>query len=117
MKKIALIFVLFIGIQPLMADNGDLPVQKSNNSNKLVISGKVLDITTGESIAGACVTIKGTNIKVYTDLDGNYTISDIVPGTYTIDISMISYKSKEIQNVLFNSGNALEKNVILESAN
>lgn len=99
-----------------MADNGDLNPKKANDATKSIVSGKVIDVITGESIAGACISIEGTDIKVYTDLDGNYIISDVAPGTYTINVSMISYKSKEIMKVSFNAGSVLDKNVVLETA-
>ncbi len=117
MKKIALILVLFVSVNSLMADNGDLTPKKSNDATKSVVSGKVIDIITGESIAGACISIEGADIKVYTDLDGNYSISDVKPGTYTINVSMISYKSKEFNKVSFNPSSVLDKNVVLETAN
>ena len=63
------------------------------------VSGTVVDITSGETLAGVAVTIEGTDLKVYTDLDGNFTMNDIKPGTYNLILSMISYKNSLIENV------------------
>ncbi|MFZ4463164.1 MAG: carboxypeptidase-like regulatory domain-containing protein [Bacteroidales bacterium] len=63
------------------------------------VTGKVVDLNSGETLAGVAVTIEGTDVKVYTDLDGNFTMSDIKPGTYNLILSMISYKNSLIENV------------------
>lgn len=117
MKKIILILVLFVSIQSLMADNGDNSSKKTSNNSKSAISGKIIDIVSGESLAGACLTIEGTDIKVYSDLDGNFTISNIEPGNYSMNVSMISYKSKESVKISLNPGAILDKNIVLEVAN
>jgi hypothetical protein len=63
------------------------------------VSGTVLDITSGEALTGVAVSVEGTDLKVYTDLDGNFTIKGIEPGTYNLILSMISYKNSLIENV------------------
>lgn len=63
------------------------------------VSGKVVDITSGETLAGVAVSVEGTDLKVYTDLDGNFTISNLVPGSYNLILSMISYKKSLVENV------------------
>jgi hypothetical protein len=59
------------------------------------VSGTVKDKISQEAIAGALVKIDGTSIEVYTDLDGNFTIEGIIPDTYKIKCSMISYNDRE----------------------
>lgn len=81
----------------------------SNNPNdepgkKAVLTGKVVDQATGESLAGALVLIKGTDIKTYTDFEGNFTINNLEPGTYSVEVTFISYQQGEIINVTFSSG-------------
>lgn len=117
MKKIILVLVLFISIQSLMADNGENAPKKNSNTSKSAVSGKIVDVVSGESLAGACLTIEGTDIKVYSDLDGNFTISNIEPGNYSINVTMISYKSKESVKISLNPGAILDKNIVLEAAN
>ena len=71
-------------------------------SAKASISGKVLDIKTGESLAGVTISVEGTNIKAYTDLDGSFTVDGITPGNYNLVLSLISYKSSLIENIKLN---------------
>ena len=62
-------------------------------SQNAQIKGKVLDAKTKESIPGANIILKGTTIGAITDLDGNYIISNIPPGNYSISCSFISYST------------------------
>ncbi len=94
MKKAIFSFLavmLFIGSGLLTAGNEK---ESNNNTLKSSISGKVLDYLTSESLAGVEVQIQGTNLKTYTDLDGNFSFSGLVPGEYEITTSMISYREK-----------------------
>lgn len=83
----------------------------NTTKNKATITGKVIDQKTGESLAGALVEIKGTDKKVYTDLEGNYSINNIDPGIYSIEINFISYFSKT-ENITIGGGN--KENIIVE---
>lgn len=64
------------------------------------ISGIVKDSQTAEPIPGANVVIKGTSIGSPTDLDGKYVIKNIEAGTYTLQISFITYATLELQDVV-----------------
>ncbi len=63
------------------------------------VNGTVVDLSSGETLAGVAVSIEGTDTKVYSDLDGNFTINNIKPGTYNLVLSMISYKNSFVENV------------------
>ncbi len=55
------------------------------------ISGTVTDAETGDPLLGVTIILKNTNKGVVTDFDGNYTINNVEPGDYTIDLSYIGY--------------------------
>lgn len=59
------------------------------------IMGRVLD-STGESIIGASVLVKGTASGTITDLDGNFKL-DNVPSNATLVVSYIGYKTQEVR--------------------
>ena len=63
------------------------------------ITGKVVDTATGEPLAGVNVIVDGTMIGAATDLEGNYIILRVPPGTYTVRASMIGYKISVFNNV------------------
>jgi outer membrane receptor protein involved in Fe transport len=75
------------------------------------IIGQISD--SKESIIGANVLIKGTTIGNATDIDGNFTI-EIGAGTYTVVVTYVGYKTKEISNILVKAGEITTANVTLE---
>ncbi len=60
------------------------------------LSGTVTDADDGQSLPGASVLIAGTAQGTATDFDGNYSITGLDPGTYTIVFSFIGYQNQEI---------------------
>lgn len=64
------------------------------------ISGTVKDSKTGETVVGANVVIQGTTTGASTDIDGNFLISNLPEGTYTLQVSFVTYKTHVIPNVV-----------------
>jgi len=63
------------------------------------IVGKVSDQATGEALIGANVVLLGTLMGGSADLDGNYFIINVPPGTYDLKFSMMGYTPIQIENV------------------
>jgi outer membrane receptor protein involved in Fe transport len=63
------------------------------------IAGRVTDAATGEPLPGVNVVIEGTTTGASTDLDGNYFIAHLRPGTYAIKASMIGYRDAIFQDI------------------
>ncbi|MDZ7266291.1 MAG: TonB-dependent receptor [candidate division KSB1 bacterium] len=59
-----------------------------------MVSGKVTDKKSGEALPGANVVVKGTRFGATTDAEGNYTISNLPAGTYTLVVSYIGYRTQ-----------------------
>lgn len=62
-------------------------------AQKGTIKGKVADAKSGEGLPSVNITVKGTYYGAVSDLEGNFTIANINPATYTIEISLLGYKS------------------------
>ncbi len=78
------------------------------------IKGKVVD-EKSEPLPGATVKVPGTGATAISGVDGSYTLN-IVPGTYTVEASFISYETKRIQNVRVSSNANTVLNITLSPA-
>ncbi len=65
-----------------------------------VICGTVIDTKYKEPLIGASVSIEGTTIGAIADIDGNFRIENVNPGTYTLIASYVSYEPKPISDVV-----------------
>lgn len=63
------------------------------------IAGKIIDKKTGEELIGVSVQIEGTSIGTATDFEGKFMLNNVVPGTYNLVLSYVSYKKKVITGV------------------
>ena len=63
------------------------------------IMGRVIDQSTGDPLPGANILIQGTTLGAAANLDGNYTILHVPPGTYTVEISVIGYTKVMVNDV------------------
>jgi hypothetical protein len=95
----AIILVAVFGLKIAMASDflNNPPTANS------VISGEVLDLTTGESLTGVTVKIEGTDIETFTDLDGNFEFESILPGDYNLVFSFISYNNSLVEDLQVNA--------------
>ena len=60
------------------------------------ITGKISDSDSYEALPGANVVIKGTSKGTTTDIDGTFSLGELSPGSYALEISFIGYQLKEM---------------------
>ena len=56
-----------------------------------ILSGQVLDVKSGEPLAGVNISIKGTTLTTVSDAHGQYLITNVPPGTYDVGASLVGY--------------------------
>lgn len=78
------------------------------------IAGKVTDASNGEALIGTNALITGTTLGAAVDVDGNYQIRNIPPGTYSVKFSLVGYASKTVEAVVVTAGQTLKLDVILK---
>ncbi len=89
MTKVSPFFLLFAVLFILFITPWSLEAQTKTGA----IRGRVTDAGTGQGIPGASVIISGTNKGVATDSAGNFLLSNLTPGPYQLNISMLTYKT------------------------
>ncbi|MCB9272052.1 MAG: carboxypeptidase-like regulatory domain-containing protein [Lewinellaceae bacterium] len=71
------------------------------------LEGKVTDQETGEALIGCNIALYRNGVLVTgtdTDIDGNYTLSNIDPGTYDVEVSYVGYQTQRQTGVVVFSG-------------
>lgn len=74
--------------------------------------GTVVEAGSEEPIIGATVIIENTNLMTASDIDGNYEITGITPGKYTLKVQMISYETVVVNNLEIGEGDT-KKDVVM----
>ena len=100
---LVLIAAVLLSINASAADdNKEDKTAKSNNTEvayssiqTVDVKGSVIDGKSRESLAGAAIFIDGT--KYYSDLEGNFAISNLKPGKHTLRVELISYQPAEME--------------------
>ena len=87
MKFFKITTILMISVYCVFAGNGK-------------IAGIVLDEQTKEPIIGANVILFGTTLDSATDLMGEYTIQNVEPGTYKLQVMYIGYATVIIEDII-----------------
>jgi len=97
MKKtlfISIISFMFLSMN-ISASGNPVPEPKPEAQvQTTVLRGMVFDKLTNETLAGAAITANGK--KVYTDLDGNFTLPNLCGDKCQLKISFISYEEQTI---------------------
>lgn len=68
------------------------------------ISGKVTDQQTGEPLIGANILIVGTSLGAASDVNGEYLITSVSAGQYSVRASYIGYQDVTVTNLIVTSG-------------
>ena len=76
------------------------------------IQGTIKDSLTADEMFGANITLKNTSLGAATDINGKYVINAIPPGSYTLVVRYIGFRSKEVP-VEIKKDSKLEINFLL----
>jgi outer membrane receptor for ferrienterochelin and colicin len=63
------------------------------------LTGKVSDINTSEPLIGVNIMLMGTNFGTASDIEGDFFLINIPPGSYDVSVSMMGYKIAIIENL------------------
>lgn len=100
------VFCTIISIVLLTA----LPFYAAGNAS---IQGSVKDAQTGDPLPGTNIIIVGTGMGAASDINGNYFIDNVPPGTYKLRATYIGYEPEEV-TIKLTSGMHLEQNFKLK---
>ncbi|NUN08717.1 MAG: TonB-dependent receptor [Ignavibacteriaceae bacterium] len=78
------------------------------------VSGVVTDNKTKEGLPGVNIIVKGTHFGATTDIQGRFNIQNISPGSYTVEVSLIGYKTIQYTGTKITAGKSTVLNVNLD---
>lgn len=79
---------------------------------RAILTGTILDKSTGSSLTGASITIEGTTMGTIADINGKYTLNNVPTGSHTIKFSFISYENVFV-DLEFGAGETKELDINL----
>ncbi len=82
-----------------------MPAFVAGQIQKGILAGTVTDATNKQPLAGANVVVEGTTMGAATDMDGEFVITGLQPGSYNIGIYFLGYETVMKANVVINPGN------------
>lgn len=108
-KKNIIILALFFVLISSFSFNYSQQIEKTT------INGFIYDSKTGESLIGANVHIKGTNLGTATNLSGFFALPGVPIGKQSLVISFMGYKNQTILLNIKKSGNDVIKVMLKEN--
>ena len=95
MKKGLFIIVLVLAVFVGQAKEKEVKTGGDSESTATVaLNGTVADEISGEALVGVEIKLDGTDLKTYTDFDGNFSFDNVKQGEYKIVANYISYEKK-----------------------
>ncbi len=98
MKRLFILFFLLASITSFAQETGR-------------IIGKITDKKSGDPLPGVNVILKGTYYGAASDINGNFKINAITPGSYLVSVSLIGYKTVEFTGIKIEPNQTKQINV------
>lgn len=115
MKKTLIgILLVLVGFSAIAKEN-ETKTTSTERTTTMILSGSIADENSGESLVGVEVKIEGTDLKTYTDFDGNFSFKNVKQGECELVANYISYEKKS--KVLNVDSNEKKIRIELQSSN
>jgi len=91
---LSLLFCVLLSVKVIAAPNS-MELNSGSENQQIEVSGTVTDATSGESLPGVSILIKGTSIGTITDLNGKFSLK-VTDENAILKFSYIGYISQEV---------------------
>lgn len=98
---------------PVRSSNNAPQAPRRQSAGRGSLKGTVLDAT-GQPVIGAAITIGGTRLGAASAVDGSFAIAGVPAGTYTVEVSCLSYVKLRVQDVKVQPGKATPLDVVMQ---
>jgi len=83
------------------------PSPTSAQTDRATLTGRVVDLGSNTVVAGANVVLIDTDRRTTTDDSGSFEFSDLIPGTYLVEVTQLGYE-RHTDQIELESGETLE---------
>ena len=80
------------------------------------IIGRVVDARSDSVLAGAAVTVVGTNLRAITGRDGRFVIGSVPPGERTLRVEQLGFRTVVLEGILVRTGQSQDVRIPLDIA-
>lgn len=94
-SKSILIFAVSVLLSVPAFASTNIENKENANVETVQMTGSIKDYKNNETLVGATVYVDGK--KYYSDLDGNFYITNMKPGEYQIKVELISYQAATVE--------------------
>jgi len=84
--------------------------------DKTTVSGTIVDKNTQSPLVRITVNVDPGNLTTLSDTAGNFRLTGVHPGSYTLRFSGVGYQLKTLSNIVLTTGNITNLNVEMEAA-
>lgn len=84
-------------------------------SGQEFVRGKIQSEDTKESITNASISLEGTSLKTVSDIEGNFEIDQLLPGSYTINVTASGFQDYR-RTIKIEASKSLIENIFLVPA-
>ncbi len=106
MKQILILFTC-----TLIAFAGAAQTGEANLSQK--IKGTIIDADSKKPLQGATIKLVNTSSKTIADKDGNFSINNVKLGRQSLEVSLVGYEARVINDITVTSGKEVFLNITL----
>lgn len=93
---------------------GLLRAEGITGQSSATVTGSVTDSATGEALFGVAVQVEGTSRGTFSDVDGNYVLSGVTPGSVNLKFSLLSYLSRT-ESIALTAGQVMTLNIGMDA--
>src|SRR5574344_1021946 len=86
-------------------------IEKELSEKASILRGRVMD-NEQQVLPGASIMVESLKKGIISDIDGNYTLTGLKPGTYTVKVSYVGYNPIELK-ITVPKGKTLEKDIVM----
>jgi len=77
------------------------------------VTGKVVDEQSAEPMVRATVRLLNTKLGGYTNTSGEFTINNVEPGTYTLQVNYAGYAPRSVEGIVVVAGHTVRQDVLI----